>query len=67
MLQDDKKVLASLVKEYSAVDMLSALVSAFREHRDDLSDLGLKDQAREFSDAAELVGEIRDVMKDAGR
>jgi hypothetical protein len=67
MLQDDKKMLLSLVKEYSAVDMLSALVSAFREHRDDLSDLGLKEQARVFSDAAELVGEIRDVMKDAGR
>jgi hypothetical protein len=65
MLQDDKKVLASLVKEYSAAEMLSALVSAFREHRDNLSDMGLKDQARNFADAAELVGEIRDVMTDA--
>jgi len=67
MLQDDKKVLESLVKEYSAVEMLSALVATFREHRDNLSDLGLKEQAKDFAVAAELVGEIRDVMKDAGR
>lgn len=66
MLQEDKKVLVSLVKSYPPADFLSALVSAFREHRDELSDLGIKDKAKELSEVAELVGEIRDVMEDVG-
>lgn len=66
MLQNDKKVLVSLVKSYPPADILSALVSAFREHRDELSDLGIRDRAKELSEVAELVGEIRDVMKDVG-
>lgn len=60
MLQKDKMVLAALVKEYPAVDVLSALVVAFREHRDNLSDLGIKDKAQEYSAVAELVAEARD-------
>jgi hypothetical protein len=66
MLQEDKKVLVSLVKSYPPKEILSALVSVFREHRDELSDLGIKDKAKELSEVAELVGEIRDVMEDAG-
>jgi len=64
LLQDDEKVLVSLVKSYPPAEILSALVSAFREHRDELSDLGIKDKAKELSEIAELVGEIRDVMED---
>lgn len=66
LLQDDEQVLVSLVRAYPPADILSALVSAFREHRDELSDLGIKDKAKELSEVAELVGEIRDVMEDAG-
>lgn len=66
LLQEDKKVLVSLVKSYPPADLLSALVSAFREHRDELSDLGIKDKAKVLSEVAELVGEIRDVMEDTG-
>lgn len=66
LLQEDNKVLVSLVKSYPPADLLSALVSAFREHRDELSDLGIKDKAKELSEVAELVGEIRDVMEDTG-
>lgn len=66
MLQEDQKVLVDLVKSYPPADILSALVSAFREHRDELSDLGIKDKAKELSEVAELVGEIRDVMEDTG-
>jgi hypothetical protein len=66
MLQEDKKVLVSLVKSYPPADVLSALVSAFRAHRDELSDLGIKDKAKKLSEVAELVGEIQDVLEDAG-
>lgn len=66
MLQEDKKVLVSLVKSYPPADVLSALISAFREHRDELSDLGIKDKAKHLSEVAELVGEIRDAMEDSG-
>jgi len=66
LLQEDKKVLVNLVKAYPPAEVLSALVSAFREHRDELSDLGIKDKAKVLSEVAELVGEIRDVMEDAG-
>lgn len=60
MLQKDKMALAALVQDYPAVDILSALVVAFREHRDSLSDLGIKDKAQEYSAVAELVAEARD-------
>lgn len=66
MLQEDKKALVSLVKSYPPGEFLSALVSAFREHRDELSDLGINDRAKELSEVAELVSEIRDVMEDTG-
>lgn len=66
LLQEDKKVLVNLVKAYPPAEVLSALISAFREHRDELSDLGIKDKAKVLSEVAELVGEIRDVMEDAG-
>jgi hypothetical protein len=58
--------LIALVKEYPAAEVLSELIAAFREHRDNLSDLGIKDKAKEYSEIAELVGEIRDVLEDAG-
>jgi hypothetical protein len=66
MLQEDEQVLVSLVKSYPPADILSALVSAFREHRDELSDMGIKDRAKELAEVADLVGEIRDVMSDSG-
>ncbi len=66
LLQDDEKVLVSLVKSYPPAVILSALASAFREHRDELSDLGIKDKAKELSEVAELIREIRDVMEDVG-
>lgn len=62
MLQEDEQVLVSLVKSYPPAEVLSALASAFREHRDELSDLGINDRAKELSEVAELVGEIRDVL-----
>ena len=66
MFKEDKTALVNIVKMYPPAEVLSALVSAFREHRDQLSDLGIKDRAKELSEVAELVGEIRDVLEDTG-
>lgn len=65
MLDQDRALLMSLVKEYSAVEIIAELVSALRDHRDDLSDMGLKEKAHDYAEAAELLSEIRDVMLDA--
>ena len=66
MFKEDKKALVEMVKLYPPAEILSDLVSAFRDHRDTLSDLGIKDRAKELSEVAELVGEIRDVLEDTG-
>jgi hypothetical protein len=65
MLKEDEMVLLSLVQEYSAKELLTALVSVCRTHRDNLSDMGCREKAIEFAETAELLGEIRDVMVDA--
>ena len=62
MLKKDQKALSVLVKEYSPSELLGALVSALREHRDSLVDLGIKDQVREYSEVAELLSEIHLVL-----
>jgi hypothetical protein len=66
MFKEDKKALVEMVKLYPPAEILSDLVFAFRAHRDTLSDLGIKDRAKELSEVAELVGEIRDVLEDTG-
>jgi hypothetical protein len=65
MLEKDEQVLNSLVKEYSAKEMIAALAQAFRDHRDDLSDLGLKDQAIEYAEVADLLGEVKLFLTDS--
>jgi len=65
MLDQDKKMLKELLVEYSAIEVIAELVTTFRERRDDLSDMGLKELARDYAEAASLMSEIRDVMIDA--
>ena len=65
MLDQDKKMLKELLVEYSAIEVIAELVIAFRDRRDDLSDMGLKEQALDYAEAASLISEIRDVMIDA--
>lgn len=64
MLPEDKKMLVTLVKSYPPAEVLSELVSAFIQQRDELSDLGIKDKAIQFSEVADLIGEIRDVLRE---
>ena len=64
MLSEDKKMLDHLVKEYSTIEMLGALALAFREHRDTLSDLGLKERVLELSETAEMILDIRDTLRE---
>lgn len=63
MIENDQELLLSLVKEYSAKDMVSALATAFKDHADGISDLGLKEQAVEYAEASELLDELIDVIQ----
>jgi len=65
MLDQDLKILKELTENYSAVEMLSGIAAVFKNRADDLSDLGFKHKAHNYASAAELVGEIRDVLADA--
>ena len=65
MLDQDKEMLKQILANYTAVEVVSDLVSLFRNHRDNLSDLGLKDQAKDYAEAASLLSRVRDVMLDA--
>lgn len=67
MLQEEEKLLLSLVQTYSPKEVLDALVGAFYAHAGELSDLQIKDRAKELSEVGQLIGEIRDVLEDTGR
>lgn len=58
MHQNDFKQIELLIKQYSANEILQIIAVLFAEQRDDLSDLGLKEQALEFSNAVDLLHTI---------
>lgn len=65
MLDQDKEMLKQILINYPAVEVVSELVFLCRDHGDELSDLGLKERAKDYAEAASLMSQIRDVMLDA--
>lgn len=49
MLNKDRELLASLIREYSCEEFVSATIQEMEKHIDDLSDLGMRDKAIDYS------------------
>lgn len=48
MLDEDKKVLASLIREYDFEDIVVTLIEEVKNYADHLSDLGLKEKSTNY-------------------
>lgn len=60
MLEKDIEILRVLAEEYSPEELVSELVSVLIERADDLSDLGLKEQAHNCAEIAHRINEAYD-------
>lgn len=49
MLDKDRELLVSLIREYSCEEFISTTLQEMERHIDDLSDLGMRDKAVDYS------------------
>lgn len=63
MKSEDDNALCSLVEEYSPVDLIDGLYSAFEKKADSLCDLGLNEQSKECSKILFKLNEITSSLK----
>lgn len=59
----DLHELKEIIKEYGARDTLQGLIEVLKEVADDYSDMGLKDQAHEAAELAELLVSVHTVTE----
>jgi uncharacterized membrane protein len=52
MTIDDEMILLNLIRNYSVQDMLETLDKLYQREADEAADMGLKEKARSYADAA---------------
>lgn len=58
----DNEKIRLMIKDYGAKEVLNEFRKALHDMANDYSDQGLKDQARETIEVAELLGDVHDVI-----
>lgn len=58
----DNEKIRLMIKDYGAKEVLREFRSALRDLANDYSDMGLKEQARETIEVAELLSDVHDVI-----